>query len=140
MTDNLNQGWAVRSSLHALFAEGSNTLTCLLPADKPQADLQWKTHLADRSTAAVKLQAEYALPPNVVFDLLADPNNHARIFDAIEVGVLAISLVSSLNMLNHMCCMRCLPHNWLWALTARVTCLKVTMKPVCLIAAKQVCT
>jgi hypothetical protein len=42
--------------------------------------------MSDRSTAAVNVKAQYGLPPNIMFDLLADPRNHASIFDAIEVG------------------------------------------------------
>lgn len=47
----------------------------------------WKvdTRLKDRSTALVNLEATYELPPDLLFDLLADPHQHARIFDSIQV-------------------------------------------------------
>lgn len=40
---------------------------------------------ADRSTASVDLEAHYALSPHLLFELLADPAQHAHIFDAILV-------------------------------------------------------
>lgn len=46
-----------------------------------------KSRLTDRQTAAVNLEAEYDLPPDTLFDLLADPKQHERIFDAIEVSL-----------------------------------------------------
>jgi hypothetical protein len=44
------------------------------------------SRLKDRQTAAVSVEAVYDLPPNTLFDLLADPAQHEHIFDAIEVG------------------------------------------------------
>lgn len=40
---------------------------------------------ADRATAAVDLEARYQIPPNLLFELLADPRQHDKIFDAILV-------------------------------------------------------
>jgi hypothetical protein len=40
---------------------------------------------ADRATAAVDLEARYHIPPNLLFELLADPRQHDKIFDAILV-------------------------------------------------------
>ncbi|GBF96358.1 hypothetical protein Rsub_09429 [Raphidocelis subcapitata] len=40
--------------------------------------------LKGSATAQVDLQARYRVDPRVVFDLLADPTQHDRIFDAIE--------------------------------------------------------
>lgn len=52
----------------------------------PAKPLKWQLRLADRSTAGVNLEAHYQIPPKVLFDLLADPLQHERIFDEIEVG------------------------------------------------------
>ncbi|EFJ51787.1 hypothetical protein VOLCADRAFT_116300 [Volvox carteri f. nagariensis] len=43
-----------------------------------------KTYLQDRSTAVVDLCSHVDAPADVIFDLLADPHQHERIFDAIE--------------------------------------------------------
>lgn len=40
---------------------------------------------ADRATAAVNLEAHYQVPPHMLFELLADPTQHDKIFDAILV-------------------------------------------------------
>ncbi len=40
---------------------------------------------ADRATAAVDVEARYQIPPDLLFDLLADPRQHDKIFDAILV-------------------------------------------------------
>lgn len=53
----------------------------------PVKPLKWQLRLADRATAGVNLEAHYQIPPNVLFDLLADPMQHERIFDEIEVGL-----------------------------------------------------
>lgn len=52
----------------------------------PLKPLKWQLRLADRATAGVNLEAHFQIPPNVLFDLLADPLQHERIFDEIEVG------------------------------------------------------
>jgi len=41
---------------------------------------------ADRATAAVNLEARYQVPPHLLFELLADPTQHDKIFDAILVS------------------------------------------------------
>jgi hypothetical protein len=41
---------------------------------------------ADRATAAVNLEARYQISPHALFELLADPNQHDKIFDAILVS------------------------------------------------------
>jgi hypothetical protein len=56
--------------------------------------------MSDRSTAAVNVQAQYGLPPNIMFDLLADPTNHANIFDAIEVGVAGAGVLNRVVLLK----------------------------------------
>jgi hypothetical protein len=52
----------------------------------PVKPLKWQLRLADRSTAGVNLEAHYQIPPTVLFDLLADPLQHERIFDEIEAA------------------------------------------------------
>lgn len=52
----------------------------------PVKPLKWQLRLADRATAGVNLEAHFQIPPNVLFDLLADPLQHEAIFDEIEVG------------------------------------------------------
>jgi mitochondrial fission protein ELM1 len=42
---------------------------------------------ADRATAAVNLEARYQVPPHLLFELLADPRQHDKIFDAILVSI-----------------------------------------------------
>lgn len=49
----------------------------------PERPLKWQTKLADRATAAVNLEARYQVPPHLLFELLADPTQHDKIFDAI---------------------------------------------------------
>eukprot|EP00775_Hariotina_reticulata_P001057 gene1057-1392_t len=56
----------------------SPPVTCM-----PASPLKWNTRLSDRATAEVNLEAHYKLPPNTLFDLLADPFVHDKIFDAI---------------------------------------------------------
>lgn len=41
---------------------------------------------ADRATAAVNLEARYEISPHTLYDLLADPRQHDKIFDAILVS------------------------------------------------------
>ncbi|GIL45547.1 hypothetical protein Vafri_2711 [Volvox africanus] len=51
-----------------------------------------KAHLRDRNTAVVDLRSEVDAPADVIFDLLADPHQHERIFESIEAA--AAELVS----------------------------------------------
>lgn len=46
--------------------------------------IDWQTRLHDRVTASVTMDAQYELPPELMFDLLADPRQHAAIFGAIQ--------------------------------------------------------
>lgn len=48
--------------------------------------IDWHTRLHDRVTASVTMDAQYELPPELMFDLLADPRQHANIFGAIQVS------------------------------------------------------
>ncbi|GIL72141.1 hypothetical protein Vretimale_452 [Volvox reticuliferus] len=45
-----------------------------------------KAHLRDRNTVVVDLRSEVDAPVDVMFDLLADPHQHARIFESIEAA------------------------------------------------------
>ncbi|KAG2490372.1 hypothetical protein HYH03_011174 [Edaphochlamys debaryana] len=87
-----------RGALSALAsAAGADGLSWApLPADEgseqpsgPQhpftfARKQVKTSLQDRSTALVDLSAEVDAPAGLLWDLLADPRGHEKIFDAIQ--------------------------------------------------------
>lgn len=61
----------------------------------PVKPLKWQLRLADRSTAGVNLEAHFQIPPTTLFDLLADPLQHERIFDEIEVGSRCLELDSA---------------------------------------------
>ncbi|WIA21870.1 hypothetical protein OEZ85_004246 [Tetradesmus obliquus] len=60
-----------------------SSAAAVVPVAAPSKPLKWQLKLADRATAAVTLEAHYQLPPHVLFDLLADPSQHERIFDEI---------------------------------------------------------
>jgi hypothetical protein len=52
---------------------------------QPSRPIRMSARMVDKCTAAVSVEAHYALPPALLFDLLADPRQHAAIFDSIEV-------------------------------------------------------
>lgn len=53
----------------------------------PAKPLVCDARMIDRSTAAVNIEAEYNLPAQLLFELLADPTKHTAIFKSIEVGL-----------------------------------------------------
>jgi len=75
------------SSHRPAFADEPSSSSAA-PAPPAAAVCEFKevsAKLKGSATAQVDLQARYDINPHVVFSLLADPTQHAHIFDAIEV-------------------------------------------------------
>jgi hypothetical protein len=49
-------------------------------------EMQVNVRLRDRSVCCVDVEAHVEASPAMLFDILADPNNHPGVFDSIKVG------------------------------------------------------
>lgn len=57
-----------------------------IPIQNTVSMIKTQARLEGRALCNVRGEGSFDLPPDVLFNLLADPNNHLHIFDAIEVS------------------------------------------------------